>query len=642
MKKNNLGITLIGLVVTIVVLLILAGVSIALLTGDNGIMTQAKKAKITNELSEYKEQVELYKTAKKAENQLFEVGSLTVGKDMLEYNTKPAEEKGNIKTIITNISEEYLEKLEIIKGELLINTKNIEEIRIAQGLGIQVNPYDITEDGELLSSDGNLLLMDSNGTVTIPNSVTKIGEGAFANLEGLKTIIIPGTCKEIGTNAFRNNTTLEKVVMQDGVEIIGIKAFTDCQNLLDVQMPDSITYIKTQAFGNDTKLSSIILSQGLKKIDGYAFCFTGLTEIRFFDNLITINAAAFASCNNLETIYISKSIENIDGTAFNNCPKIKDINIDENNKNFVFKDNILLGNQGTEMLIILENAIKNNILTIPEGVTTLKNGQISQFPNIIQVIVPSSVTSIYPLFFENNIQNVIISNGNPKYETYKNAIYEKENGIRKSLIKYYGNEEIVTIEEGIIKLGEYSFRASNISEIKLPSSLETIESQVFSGNTKLTSIKLGENIKNINPLFIYSSKITEVSIDEKNENYTVYNDVLYNKDRTKLIAIIEPISQTVKFEIPKGVKEIGMYAFHARSNLESVIIPDTVTKLEKSFQYCRKLAKIEIPSSVTEIDTACFSECTNLTEIIVHKKKGEISGSPWGCIYGERAIKWDE
>ena len=642
MRKNDLGITLIGLVVTIIVLLILAGVSIALLTGDNGIMTQAKKAKITNELSEYKEQVELYKTAKKTENQLFEVGSLTVGKDMLEYNTKPAEENGNIKTIITNISEEYLEKLEIIKGELLINTKNIEEIRIAQGLGIQVNPYDITEEGELLSSDGNLLLMDSNGTVTIPNSVTKIGEGAFANLEGLKTIIIPGTCKEIGTNAFRNNTTLEKVVMQDGVEIIGLNAFSNCSNLENVQMPDSITYIKGSAFYKDNKLSSITLSKGLKQIDNFAFCNTGLAEIRFFDNLITINAAAFESCSNLETIYISKSIENIDGTVFNSCPNIKYINIDENNKNFVFKDNILLGNKGTEMLIILENAVKNNILTIPEGVTNLKSGQLGQFSNIIQLNIPSSVTSIHPLFFENNIQNVIISNGNPKYETYKNAIYQKENEERKLLIKYYGKEEIVTIEEGIIKLGEYSFRASNISEIKLPSSLETIESQVFSGNTKLTSIKLGKNIKNIDPLFTYGSKITEVSIDENNENYTIYNNVLYNKDRTKLISFIDNTSQTTKFEIPDGVKEIGVYAFHNCSALKSVIIPNTVTKIGNSFQYCGNLTKIEIPSSVTEIGTGCFGNCTNLTEIIVHKKKGEISGSPWGCIYGERAIKWDE
>ena len=55
--KKVKGITLIALVITIIVLLILAGVSIATLTGDNGILTQSKKSKISTELSSYKEQV---------------------------------------------------------------------------------------------------------------------------------------------------------------------------------------------------------------------------------------------------------------------------------------------------------------------------------------------------------------------------------------------------------------------------------------------------------------------------------------------------------------------------------------------------------------------------------------------------------
>ena len=45
-------------------------------------------------------------------------------------------------------------------------------------MGIKPNPYDI-KDGILLSSTGNLLLMDETGTVTIPDSVKEIGSGAF-------------------------------------------------------------------------------------------------------------------------------------------------------------------------------------------------------------------------------------------------------------------------------------------------------------------------------------------------------------------------------------------------------------------------------------------------------------------------------
>ena len=57
-EKNNIrGITLIALVITIIVLLILAGVSIAMLTGQNGILTQAQNAKITTENRNAEEKV---------------------------------------------------------------------------------------------------------------------------------------------------------------------------------------------------------------------------------------------------------------------------------------------------------------------------------------------------------------------------------------------------------------------------------------------------------------------------------------------------------------------------------------------------------------------------------------------------------
>ena len=57
--KNQKGITLIALVITIIVLLILAGISIAMLTGDNGILTNSTKAKAQNELGTAKDQIAL-------------------------------------------------------------------------------------------------------------------------------------------------------------------------------------------------------------------------------------------------------------------------------------------------------------------------------------------------------------------------------------------------------------------------------------------------------------------------------------------------------------------------------------------------------------------------------------------------------
>ena len=282
--KEEKGITLVALTVTIIVLLILAGVSIFVLTWGNGILTKTSKAKVKAELASYKEEIELFKLGETSKNNGFIEASLTAGKNNLFYNTQEEGETGTIKDVITNISDEYLEKLEIITGKLLINTKDNEEIKIAKSLGIEVNPYDIV-DGVLLSTGNNLALMDEEGTLTIPDNVKEIGEGAFAN-SGLKTIIIPGTVKKIAASAFAYNERLETVIMQEGVEEIGGNAFQGCSNLKNIIFPDSLKMIKDQAFMGCISLEKIEIPSNIKKIESYIFSGCGkLQEVKLNQNL---------------------------------------------------------------------------------------------------------------------------------------------------------------------------------------------------------------------------------------------------------------------------------------------------------------------------------------------------------------------
>src|SRR5699024_9815454 len=100
-------------ILNIIVLLILAGITISALSGDNGILTNATRAALSTELSKYQEELELYKVNKTAENINFIPETLLAGKTDLNYNTKQEGETGNIKTIIADISDEYFEKLEV-------------------------------------------------------------------------------------------------------------------------------------------------------------------------------------------------------------------------------------------------------------------------------------------------------------------------------------------------------------------------------------------------------------------------------------------------------------------------------------------------------------------------------------------------
>ena len=115
------------------------------------------------------------------------------------------------------------------------------------------------------------------------------------------------------------------------------------------------------------------------------------------------------------------------------------------------------------------------------------------------------------------------------------------------------------------------------------------------------------------------------------------NNVLFNKDKKTLITII---GNPENFAIPEGVEKIESAAFHNKSKLKSIVIPNTVKEIGNSFNYCTALISIEIPASVTKIGITCFNNSNNLKSIIIHNEKGVISGSPWGCRYGERAISY--
>lgn len=97
MKKNQRGITLIALVVTIIVLLILAGVAITLSIGNNGIISRVTLSVEGNKLASYKEKLELYKAEKIMEDKNFSEESLSAGRNALEYNTKKRIWWNNIK-----------------------------------------------------------------------------------------------------------------------------------------------------------------------------------------------------------------------------------------------------------------------------------------------------------------------------------------------------------------------------------------------------------------------------------------------------------------------------------------------------------------------------------------------------------------
>ena len=643
--KNNKGITLIALVITVVVLLILAGVSIVMLTGNSGILTQSMRAKISTELSSYKEELELFKIEQISKNNGFIEGSLTAGKNNLFYNTQEEEEqgKGTIRDIITNISDDYFEKLEVIKGELLINTKDNNEIKVAKELGIEVNPYDI-ENGVLQSTGNNLALMDENGTLVIPDSVTEIGAGAFAN-EGLKTIIIPGTVKKIGANAFAFNSTLETVIMQEGVEEIGNNAFQSCQNLKNVELPESLTLIATQAFMDCKKLEKIEIPSKVTRINSYTFlsC-VSLNNVVLSEGLEEIQANAF-QFTIFSEIEIPSTVKTIGSNVFEGNTKLNNIIINKEEgeeAKFVYESGMLMPSDKSKILFLSDSYLKSiTTFEIPEGIKDFVTS-VANYNNITKLVIPSSVvTGINANFLPNSISEIEVRDGNNKYVADSNykILYTKDT---KELVICYSKEETINLKDeenklGILKLAAYSFKqATNAKNITLPDSLTSIGAQAFAECKNIQEIKIGKDVNNIDSLFKYTNYSGTVTIDSGNENYIIENNILYTKKEPKtLVTVLYQITGT--FTIDSSVKEIGERAFHNQGQMTKVIIPNGVTKIDMSFNYCSGLTSMEIPKSVESISKDCFNQCSNLDKVTFYNKD-LLETAPWGATKGDKVI----
>ena len=106
--NKNKGITLIALVITIIVLLILAAVSIAMLTGENGILTQAQNAKKETSIAEEKEQIALAYNAVKAEEKGGAVTADKLDKELEKDGADATQEGTNIKVTFRESRREYI------------------------------------------------------------------------------------------------------------------------------------------------------------------------------------------------------------------------------------------------------------------------------------------------------------------------------------------------------------------------------------------------------------------------------------------------------------------------------------------------------------------------------------------------------
>ena len=115
-------------------------------------------------------------------------------------------------------------------------------------------------------------------SIFIPNSVSSIGECAFAGCEKLQDIELPSSIIEIGAAAFSNCASLHSIKLPRDLKRIEVQTFEHCKSLSRIQIPDSVEEIGNHAFAL-TSLKAICLPHDLKKLGGMSFALAPLERI---------------------------------------------------------------------------------------------------------------------------------------------------------------------------------------------------------------------------------------------------------------------------------------------------------------------------------------------------------------------------
>ena len=163
--------------------------------------------------------------------------------------------------------------------------------------------------------------------LVINDGVDSIGSAAFFGLTNLKYVTISNTVTHIGNNAFAYCRSLENIYLNK-VMSLGLGVFQDCESLKKVYLTPGMTIVPEGLFHNCTSLKEIGIPNTISTISNGAFsnC-SALNDVTLFSGLTTIEAFAFENCSGLKSLVFPSDIEAIGEKAFTGCNSLASVTI---------------------------------------------------------------------------------------------------------------------------------------------------------------------------------------------------------------------------------------------------------------------------------------------------------------------------
>lgn len=524
------------------------------------------------------------------------------------------------------------------------------------------NPVYASLDGALCSNDGTVLyyLPENIGTYTVPDSVTRIANGAiqfttsrqeglnltlpeslsviengnFSFIHGVFTFLNPNL--KIGSDWFMD-CNAEKVVIR-GYAGSTAQALAEEKNFAfedltisaqfqytvddtgttitgytgqggTVEIPSILGGKPVVAIGNNafqmpnleirTDITAVILPEGLQSIGRSAFwgC-AGIASIEIPDSVTEIGWAAFETCENLTSVTLPKNLTQISDNLFHNCP-LTEIDLPQGITrigDYAFRDTGLTA------------------IVIPEGTLSIGKCAFEGCSELSAVTIPASVTEVGECAFANCPKLAPLDEILPEKLTkvIDGVVYNADGTQIIGILPTLSGE--VRIADGITVIPQQLFADNtSITSVILPNSIKTIEWRAFSGCTSLAQIEFPEGLLTIGDYAFSSTGLTTVVLPS---TLTTFGEGVFD-GCTKLANIEDKSGKFLK--VVDGIV-YNVDGTQIISVLESctgeVHILEGVTEIsEDLFRGRTGITSIYLPDSVTAIDAWAFAYCENLKTV---------------------------
>lgn len=423
------------------------------------------------------------------------------------------------------------------------------------------NPYEV-DDFFVANFIKYKITSITNNTVVVSGHIASIGN----------TVDIPTsvsdctstyTVTEIGTTAFANNGNITNITIPNTITSIGQSAFNNC-NLTSVSIPSSVTIIKQAAFSNNS-ISNLIINNGVTTIENFAFSTNQLTAINLPESITSVGNGVFRVNTALTKVFSSATTPptittaNSSDDTFANRNNIhlyipvgtKDVYVTNsgalwtgfNPVSEIFVDNFITyevtSTSPNTVKAIDYNTDGGTSVAIPNTVTyassTYAVTEIDDFAfygnSLNAVTIDDGVSTIGKNAFKNNsIATIVIPNSVTDID---------ENAFENNQL------ETVTLSTGLTEIKSFVFQNNLMNSLTIPNNIFIIQKNAFLNN-QLTSLTIPSSVIVIYQRAFMDNQLTSLTLE--NGISTIYYEVFRNNQLTSLI-------------IPSSVNNIGNATF---------------------------------------------------------------------------------